>query len=294
MNRRQLRNAALYGVAALSASLEAPRLRQSSLGVAAAELTSVPTALASSVKEVADNINGTYLGFDTNLYPGNKAMAAWRESGEYSWVGYYLPAPCHKDDSWSGKRETLVDQGWGLAVIYVGQQTWSGKRVRTRGNTTCSRAFVTASRGRIDAKDAVRRTAREGFPEGTVIFLDVEYMDKLSSSMRSYYKAWASAVLADGRYKPGFYAHTHNATAIYKDVKQVYASHDVTSDPPFWIAGQGDFVPDPDAPPDPSGVGHVFADVWQGMLDVVRTHNGVRLPIDISSASVASPSVPVN
>jgi hypothetical protein len=27
------------------------------------------------------------------------------------------------------------------------------------------------------------------------------------------------------------------------------------------------------------------------MLDVVRTHNGVRLPIDISVASAASPSL---
>jgi hypothetical protein len=294
MNLRKFRNAALFGVAALSASLEAPRLRQSPLGSAAAELTDVPSAIVSSVATVADNITDTYLGFDTNLYPGDKAMEAWRESGEYKWVGYYLPAPCHKDDSWAGKRATLTDQGWGLAVIYVGQQTWGGHRIHTRRNTTCSRAFVTASRGKTDAKDAVRRTAAEGFPDGTVIFLDLEYMDALSSKMRDYYKAWTSAVLADGRYKPGFYAHTHNATAIYKDVKQLYASHGEAGDPPFWIAGKGDFVPDPDAPPDPSGVGHVFADVWQGMLDVVRTHNGVRLPIDISSASVASPSVPVN
>jgi hypothetical protein len=27
------------------------------------------------------------------------------------------------------------------------------------------------------------------------------------------------------------------------------------------------------------------------MLDVIRTHNGVRLPVDISVASVASPSL---
>lgn len=292
MNWRKLRNAALLGIAALSASLEAPRLRQSSLGAAAAELTNVPGAIASSVQDVADNINESYLGFDTNVYPGDKAMKAWRESGEYSWVGYYLPAPCHKDDSWAGERETLTRQGWGLAVIYVGQQTWNGKRTRRRKHTTCSRSFVNASHASADAKDAVRETAHEGFPRGTVIFLDVEYMDAVTPAMRSYYTTWAKGVLADGRYRPGIYAHTHNASAIYKDVKQVYADRGVTDQPPFWIAGQGDF--DPDAPPDPSGVGHEFAAVWQGMLDVVRTHNGVRLPIDISSASMASPSIPSN
>src|SRR5690348_2261672 len=126
MTPRKLRNVALFGVAALSASLEAPRLRQSSLGAAAAELTNVPSAIASSVKTVADNVSDTYLGFDTNVYPGDRAMEAWRKSGEYTWVGYYLPAPCHKDDSWSGTRQTLTEQGWGVAVIYVGQQTWSG------------------------------------------------------------------------------------------------------------------------------------------------------------------------
>jgi len=55
---------------------------------------------------------------------------------------------------------------------------------------------------------------------------------------------------------------------------------------PFWIAGASGFSPERR----PSDVGHAFASVWQGVLDVVRTHNGVRLPIDISVASVASPS----
>ena len=40
----------------------------------------------------------------------------------------------------------------------------------------------------------------------------------------------------------------------------------------------------------PSEMGHEFAQVWQGVLDVMQTHNGVQLPIDVSVASVASPS----
>src|SRR3712207_4325372 len=53
-------------------------------------------------------------------------MRAWRAAEvPYEWVGYYLPsAPCHKGTSWGGKRQTLTDMGWGVAVVYVGQQPW--------------------------------------------------------------------------------------------------------------------------------------------------------------------------
>ena len=107
---------------ALAASLEAPRVAHEPVRVAAAELTGAPSAVISAVENIAARSN--HVGFDTNVYPGDKAMDAWRRSGEYEWVGYYLQAPCHSDTSWSGKRARLMKDGWGLAVIYVGQQTW--------------------------------------------------------------------------------------------------------------------------------------------------------------------------
>src|SRR6185436_13985692 len=70
------------------------------------------------------NAAGAFAGFDTGLYPGDDALRAWRQSSPYLWVGYYLPAPCHRDASWSGKRERLIAMGWGTAVIYLGQQDW--------------------------------------------------------------------------------------------------------------------------------------------------------------------------
>ena len=78
---------------------------------------------------LADRVgNGGYLGFDTGNYPGDQAMLAWRSStAPYEWTGYYLPSPCHQDDGWSGKRDTLTRMGYGLAVVYVGQQTWGRK-----------------------------------------------------------------------------------------------------------------------------------------------------------------------
>jgi hypothetical protein len=66
-------------------------------------------------------------GFDTSIYPGDATMSAWRyPASPYEWVGYYLQAPCHRDPSWMGKRATLTAMGWGLAVLFVGQQTFDG------------------------------------------------------------------------------------------------------------------------------------------------------------------------
>jgi hypothetical protein len=325
MNKRAVRNAITAVIAALSASIEAPRLVHQPLERAPLELADASSAISDAVEHVASNVNASHLGFDTNIYPGDDAMVAWKRSGEYEWVGYYLKAPCHGDNSWSGTRERLVDQGWGLAVIFVGQQTW-GKtlgaapaRARTtrasahtkKGSTKshkksrvhtmtrrsskpvaitgsrCSASYVNAAQGAIDARDAIAKTSREGFPGGTVVFLDVEHMDVIPESMRDYYRAWTRTVLADGQYQPGIYAHTRNAKTIYDDVTDVYDQAGVDADPPFWIAGSSGFSPE-SAPTD---VGHAFASAWQGMLDVVRTHNGVRLPIDISVASAASPSL---
>jgi hypothetical protein len=151
---------------------------------------------------------------------------------------------------------------------------------------TCDGALIGAERGKAEAADAVRKTAKEGFAEGTVIFLDVERMESVPPRMRDYYRAWTKTVLDNGMYRPGIYAHTHNAPTIYADVRDVFDDAGIADDPPFWIAGSRDF----DVDKLPTEVGHAFADVWQGMLDVVRTHNGVRLPIDISVASVRNPS----
>jgi hypothetical protein len=145
---------------------------------------------------------------------------------------------------------------------------------------------VSAARGTADANDAIAKTAAEGFARGTVIFLDIERMDAIPRAMREYYSAWTKRVLEDGRFRPAYYAHSFNATLIYSDVKQVLAGAGIAADPPFWIASARGFSTDKA----PSDVGHAFAQVWQGLLDVVETHNGVRLPIDVNVAQLPSPS----
>ncbi len=313
--------------------------------------SSAVDAVAGVVENVASSITGKgHLGFDTGIYPGDETMRVWRATAPYKWVGYYLPAPCHKDDSWAGKRADLTSMGWGLAVVYVGQQTWAGapakhstvyrtshktttvtkyvsKRVKTYVKSksgkrvakyvtkrvptkvkqrvpvrtpvrlafdeskhdvmSCQRNLVTPSRGTLEATDAIAKTAAEGFPRGTVIFLDIERMDVTPVAMREYYKAWVARVLADGRFKPGIYAHVYNAPLIYRDVKAAYEAAGRKDEPPFWIAGGRNFDPTK-APQD---VGHAFAAVWQGILDVVQDWNGHKVKIDVNVAQTPSPSL---
>jgi hypothetical protein len=286
----------------------------------AAAATGQKAVMADEVK------NAGHLGFDTGTYPGDHAMLAWRTGGApYEWTGYYLPSPCHPDEGWSGKREALTAMGYGLAVVYVGQQTWGrmpgaphlvpvqvSKRVKQRvgrgaqrrsvwrtvtrtvlhralapaPDATCNADFVSAARGERDAADAVARTARDGFVPGTTIFLDLEHMDVLPQVMRDYYRAWVRTVLADGRYLPGIYVHTFNANTVYADVKSVYRAARVTNEPPFWVAKSRGF----DITKFPSEVGHAFAAVWQGVLDVEQTWNGHKIPIDVNVSATKSPS----
>jgi hypothetical protein len=304
---RQAANAALLALAAAGAFVVAP-------GVARTPLDRVPTAIVHAPDVVAElpaealtqvatvtatvtaRAAGRHLGFDTHSYPGDRAMRRWKDASPYEWVGYYLPAaPCHASTSWAGKRETLEAMGWGIAVIYVGQQTWDGlaappvaqaERRLAREGRACHKAFVTADRGGAEARDAVERTAGEGFAPGTVVFLDIEHMDRTHARMLDYARAWVRGVLADGRYRPGIYVHTRNARDIYEMVRDEYVRAGLAEEPPFWVAGGGRFTPEKR----PQQVGHAFAAMWQGILDVHQSWGGVRLPIDVNVAAMPSPS----
>jgi hypothetical protein len=264
----------------------------------------------------------SHVGFDTSLYPGDAAMNAWRHpASPYEWVGYYLQAPCHRDPSWMGTRTTLTAMGWGLAVLFVGQQTFDGvpdvqippvfnrsvddtpdglPRARRAvvtpstglemksGLVTCSRTLLTTEQGTTDAIDAVTKTASEGFPVGTVIFLDIEHMDAIPASMEAYYRAWVQQVLADGRFKPGIYVHKANAQSIYDGVQRAYADMGRSGTATFWVTSSEGFSTDK-APQD---VGFPWASVWQGLYEVTQTWNGASVNIDVNVATKSSPSSP--
>src|SRR5256885_11891712 len=120
---------------------------------------SIAVAVASATENIAEDFGGAapHLGFDTFAYPGDDAMQAWLTADKpYSWVGYYLSAPCHTDDSWQGRRDTLANMGWGMAVIYVGQQTWG----RTPGQKVAVTRYMTRTVRTTFKLKSGRRVAR--------------------------------------------------------------------------------------------------------------------------------------
>jgi hypothetical protein len=138
-------------------------------------------------------------GFDTSVYPGDAALSAWRyPSSPYYWTGYYLPAPCHRDVTWTNKYSTLHGMGWGIAAIYVGQQDWtqipqslvgrgaSESRATESGAlelAVCSASLLSAEQGTSEAADAVSRLKSDGFPDGSIVFLDVEFVTSVTSNI---------------------------------------------------------------------------------------------------------------
>jgi hypothetical protein len=273
---------------------------ESPVASAAATVAQVAAAVTGQQSPLADQQQeGRNMGFDTHTYPGDKTMAAWKAApgAPYRWVGYYLPSPCHRDRSWSGKRQTLVDMGWGIAIVYVGQQTW-GRTPRKltpartakllQSKASCNADLVTPDRGTADGVDAIAVAEGEGFPQRSIVFLDIERMEKMPEAMRAYYRAWSKQLLADGRYRPGVYVHAHNAQVVYDDVKAEFAAAGVDEEPRIWIAsGRG--YEEGKAPQD---VGFAFAGVWQGMIDVARTVADIKLPLDVNVSAWSSPSEP--
>lgn len=226
-------------------------------------------------------------GFDAQRYPGDEALRTWRAASPYRWVGYYLPAPCHRASTWAGNRAALERQGWGLAVLYVGQQSFEGAPdPEPNGPILCSRTLLTAEQGERDALDAIAQAEGEGFPGGTVIFLDVERVAQVSPALREYFQAWIRRLRADGRYRPGVYAHRANAAELYLLAQEALGPAGATEETPFWVAGGAGFTLESD----PGASGLPFADVWQGALDVDRTWGGVTLRIDENTADRPAPS----
>src|SRR6266850_7741625 len=133
-----------------------------------------------------------YLGFDRNIYPGDAALPILRKS--FSFTGYWLsPPPGEKSNSWSGKRELLRSRGFGFALLFAGPS--SGQ---LRG------APYTLKRVSEDTQAAAAAARRDGFPSGSIIFLDVEEGGRLPSTYFTYLKLWASELARLG-FRAGVY-----------------------------------------------------------------------------------------
>ena len=141
---------------------------------------------------------GPFVGFDRNIYPGDERVGELRK--RFSFAGYWLTAPPGESaTTWVGKRKLLRDAGFGFLVLANGRLDARILAVQGKG------AKVSAGRqGREDATEAVAAARREGFSDGTIIFLDQEEGGRLLPEQAEYFLAWTEAV-AGSAYKPGAY-----------------------------------------------------------------------------------------
>jgi hypothetical protein len=201
--------------------------------------------------------DAAYLGFDRNDYPGDDALPVLRKS--FVFAGYWLSPPLGtKSNSWTGKRLAMHAQGFGFLLLYQG---------RTAGQLPDTKTSIEA--GETDARAAADAARREGFPEGSVIFLDVEEGGRFLAAYHAYLRSWAQSLQKE-KFRPGIYCsgitvdEAGGATVISADDIR---AHIGISDVVYWVFN--DSCPpapgcgNPATPPAPSASGVKYAEVWQ-------------------------------
>jgi hypothetical protein len=201
--------------------------------------------------------SGAYLGFDRNVYPGDAAMPVLRKTFAYS--SYWLsPPPGEKINTWQGKREWLRSLGFGFLVLYRGRDS---RELRKSADAT--------AKGNADARDAIASAKHEGFPPGTIIFLDIEEGGRLPETYHAYLKIWSEELK-----KAGFHAGVYGSAIPVKEEPTVsittvddIRAHAATHDMVLWA--YNDVCPPapgctfPENPPATAGSGIPAATVWQ-------------------------------
>jgi hypothetical protein len=199
----------------------------------------------------------SFSGFDRNQYPGDAALPLLRKS--YSFASYWLsPPPGEKSNSWTGKRGVMKSQGFGFLLLYRG---------RTSGELPYKKDSIDA--GLADAQGAAAAARREGFPDGSVIFLDVEEGGRFFPGYHAYLRSWAEALTKE-KFHPGIYCsgivvdEGEGSTVISADDIRVHIG---VADVVYWV--YNDACPPspgcgvPQNPPAPSASGVAYASVWQ-------------------------------
>ncbi|HET7105347.1 MAG TPA: glycoside hydrolase domain-containing protein [Candidatus Acidoferrum sp.] len=199
----------------------------------------------------------SYAGFDRNEYPGDAALPVLRKS--YAFASYWLsPPPGEKRNSWIGKRGVMQAQGFGFLLLYQG---------RTSGQLPYKKDSIEA--GSADARAAAAAARRDGFPEGSVIFLDVEEGGRFFGGYLAYLQSWAESLKKE-KFHPGIYCsgivvdEGEGSTIISSDDIR---AHIAVPEVVYWV--YNDACPPspgcgvPQKPPAPSASGVPYASVWQ-------------------------------
>jgi hypothetical protein len=242
----------------------------------------------------------TYLGFDSNTYPGDANLNALHQS--FSYAGYWLNNPPGENaNSWVGHRAAVESAGFGFLVLFNGRLY---AQLKTVANAT--------RLGRSDAASAVASARREAFPHATIIFLDQEQGGRMLPEQKAYIYAWVDGVTAAG-FRAGVYCSGMAAAAdgnvvTAQDIREHAGGRDIT----YWVTN--DACPPapgcafPQKPASATQSGIAFAEVWQfaqspqrkdlagRCTNYSRDGNcnapgiGSAFPVDVNSASSADPS----
>jgi hypothetical protein len=130
----------------------------------------------------ASTPSSTFLGFDSNQYPGDGALPILRRT--FSFASYWIgPPPEEKSSTWLGKRPLLESQGFGFVVLFNGRAT---RNLRSISDGR--------QKGALDGENAAKLARQEGFPPRTIIFLDIEEGGRLPATYHEYVNAWIEAL----------------------------------------------------------------------------------------------------
>ncbi len=198
-----------------------------------------------------------YLGFDRNDYPGDEALPALR--GTFSFTSYWLGAPPgEKRSTWQGKRGLLASQGFGFLVLFNGRESRQLKS-----------AFYARQMGLMDADSAAHLARGEGFPNGTIIFLDIEEGGRLPNNYHEYVSAWRDKLEIAG-FRAGVYCSAmpvDEGQGVRITTAQDIQAHVHSPGLLYWV--YNDACPPapgcafPANPPAPAQSGFSAATIWQ-------------------------------
>jgi Domain of unknown function (DUF1906) len=240
----------------------------------------------------------SYVGFDRNTYPGDREIQGL--SRTFAFTGFWLNnPPGATSNNWSGKRQTIRKTGMGFLVL------WNGRPYKELGKNA-------QKLGGADAKAAVAAAQKEGFPKGTVIFLDQEEGGRLLPEQKAYLYAWIDGVTAEG-FRTGVYcsgiAATEESGAMVITAEDIQASAG-KREILYWVANDA-------CPPSPGCVqgatvkpgdsGLKFVDVWQYAQSPLRADltasckqtydpttncyvQGTKIDVDLNVAGTRDPS----
>lgn len=124
----------------------------------------------------------SYLGFDLNDYPGDDGLPILRKT--FAFTGYWLNAPPgEKRTTWLGKRTLVQSHDFGFVVLFNGRLS---RNLKSSADAK--------HKGTLDGENTGKLARQEGFPPGTIIFLDIEEGGRLTDAYHDYVNAWIDAV----------------------------------------------------------------------------------------------------